>query len=56
MSTSEAEPSRFRLLRAPATMYDEGLADAAPLTPFALPRLHPGIGATRAYTPSGAAR
>src|SRR5438552_9638391 len=29
---------------APATIDNEGLADASPLTPFALPRLHPGIG------------
>jgi hypothetical protein len=29
---------------APATMNDEGLADAAAANPFRLPRLHPGIG------------
>jgi hypothetical protein len=29
---------------APATMDDEGLADAAVANPFRLPRLHPGIG------------
>jgi hypothetical protein len=28
-------------LRAPATMNDEGLADAAAADPFRLPRLHP---------------
>src|SRR5262249_49234746 len=28
----------------PATMNDEGLADARSANPFALPRLHPGIG------------
>ena len=30
-------------LRAPATMNDEGLADAEAASPFRLPRLHPGI-------------
>jgi len=29
---------------APATMNDEGLADAGAANPFRLPRLHPGIG------------
>jgi hypothetical protein len=29
---------------APATMNDEGLADASAANPFRLPRLHPGIG------------
>src|SRR2546426_10153215 len=29
---------------APATIDDEGLADAAAANPFRLPRLHPGIG------------
>src|SRR5437660_5432962 len=29
---------------APATMNDEGLADAEAASPFRLPRLHPGIG------------
>src|SRR5713101_555337 len=29
---------------APATMKNEGLADAAAASPFRLPRLHPGIG------------
>jgi hypothetical protein len=29
---------------APATMHDEGLADVETANPFALPRLHPGIG------------
>ena len=33
---------------APATMGDEGLADAAAASPFRLPRLHPGIGSTTA--------
>src|SRR5215470_3179029 len=28
----------------PATMNDEGLADVEAASPFALPRLHPGIG------------
>jgi len=28
---------------APATMNDEGLADAAAANPFRLPRLHPGV-------------
>jgi len=28
----------------PATMNDEGLADAGAASPFRLPRLHPGIG------------
>src|ERR687891_2434105 len=32
---------------APATMNDEGLADAAAANPFRLPRLHPGIGSPR---------
>src|SRR5713226_9705310 len=31
-------------LRAPATMNDEGLADAVTANPFRLPRLHPGTG------------
>jgi hypothetical protein len=35
---------------APATMDDEGLADAGAANPFALPRLHPGIGLP-AWTP-----
>jgi len=30
--------------RAPATMKNEGLADASAANPFRLPRLHPGIG------------
>jgi hypothetical protein len=30
----------------PATMNDEGLADAKAASPFRLPRLHPGIGLT----------
>ena len=29
---------------APATIDDEGLADAGAANPFALPRLHPGMG------------
>ena len=32
----------------PATMNDEGLADAAAANPFRLPRLHPGIGSLAA--------
>src|SRR5262249_36891617 len=32
------------LLRAPATMNDEGLADVQVANPFRLPRLYPGIG------------
>jgi hypothetical protein len=31
-------------VRAPATIENEGLADAAAASPFRLPRLHPGIG------------
>ena len=31
--------------RAPATMNDEGLADASAANPFRLPRLYPGIDA-----------
>jgi hypothetical protein len=38
----EGKASRFRSLRAPATIDDEGLADAAAASPFRLPRLHPG--------------
>ena len=40
----EGEASQFRWLRAPATMNDEGRADAAAANPFRLPRLYPGIG------------
>jgi hypothetical protein len=40
----KGEASRFRWLRAPATMNDEGLADVAAANPFRLPRLYPGIG------------
>src|SRR5215470_9648559 len=36
---------------APATMNDEGLADAAAASPFRLPRLHPGIGKRNARVP-----
>src|SRR6266850_8021838 len=39
---------------APATMNDEGLADATAANPFRLPRLHPGIGAP--LGPHGATR
>src|SRR5262245_57220395 len=34
----------------PATMNDEGLADAGAANPFRLPRLHPGIGSVWART------
>src|SRR5881409_4113219 len=33
---------------APATIDHEGLADASAANPFALPRLHPGIGSSNA--------
>src|SRR2546428_9741305 len=39
---------------APATMKNDGLADAAAASPFRLPRLHPGIGAP--LGPHGATR
>jgi hypothetical protein len=39
---------------APATMNDEGLADAAAANPFRLPRLHPGIGLCACSTPISA--
>src|SRR5262249_23117359 len=42
-----------RGLRAPATMNDEGLADAAAANPFRLPRLHPGIGSARPRSAAG---
>src|SRR6185312_13789342 len=38
---------------APATIENEGLADAIAASPFRLPRLHPGIGSARARTASG---
>ena len=40
----EGQVVRFRWLRPPATIDDEGLADAAAANPFRLPRLHPGSG------------
>ena len=41
--------------RAPATMNDEGLADASAANPFRLPRLYPGIdAATVSFHPEGA--
>src|SRR4029453_10690876 len=42
--TTRLGGTRGKWLRAPATMNDEGLADAAAADPFRLPRLHPGIG------------
>src|SRR5262245_11148513 len=35
----------------PATMNDEGLADASAANPFRLPRLHPGIGNSSSQRP-----
>ena len=43
-------------LRALATSNDEGLADAGAADPFALPRLHPGIGARVGGTASADSR
>ena len=37
---------------APATIEDEGLADARAADPFRLPRLHPGIGGENACQPA----
>jgi hypothetical protein len=42
-NSSGAEPVAVGTLRAPATVDDEGLADAAAANPFRSPRLHPGI-------------
>jgi hypothetical protein len=50
---AEADRSMVRLqvVAGPATIDDEGLADARAANPFRLPRLHPGIGSVSVTEP-----